>query len=80
MPVTIFQFESGNTESWLTVNDDGTVTYVSENAGWRMARRGMERSESTMSAEEAKERWHTYASDIDKALQEIAATKAGHSN
>lgn len=56
MPVTIFQFESGNTESWLTVNDDGTVTYVSENAGWRMARRGMERSEATMSAEEAKAR------------------------
>lgn len=80
MAVTIFQFESGNTESWLTVNDDGTVTYVSENAGWRMARRGMERSESTMSAEDAKERWQSYASDIDKALKEIAAEKSGRSN
>ncbi|MDX8432844.1 hypothetical protein RFN25_05275 [Mesorhizobium abyssinicae] len=80
MPVTIFQFESGNTEWWLTVNDDGTVTYVSENAGWRMARRGMERSESTMSAEEAKARWFTYASDIDKALQQIAAEKSDRSD
>ncbi len=26
MPKTIYQWENGNTEEWIDVNDDGTVT------------------------------------------------------
>ena len=68
MGIVIFSSESGATETWLVVNDDGSVTFVTENTGWRMARRGMERKESSMTAEEAKERWSSYAEKIDEAL------------
>ena len=27
MPITIFHTETGSTEKWLEVNDDGTVSY-----------------------------------------------------
>ena len=75
----IFSSESGATETWLVVNDDGSVTFVTENSGWRMARRGMERKESSMTAEEAKERWPSYAEKIDAALTILARkhTKGG---
>ena len=39
MGIEIFRHESGATETWLVVNDDGPVTYVTENTGWRMATR-----------------------------------------
>ena len=68
MGIEIFRTESGALETWLDVNDDGSVTYVTENAGWRMARRGMERKESSMTAEEAKKRWPSYADRIEEAL------------
>ena len=68
MGIEIFRTESGAKETWLVVNDDRSVTYVTENAGWRMARRGMERKESSMTAEEAKKRWSSYADKIDEAL------------
>ena len=68
MGIKIFSTESGAVETWLVVNDDGSVTYVTENAGWRMARRGMERKEISMTAQEAKKRWSSYADKIDKAL------------
>ncbi len=44
-----------------------------------MARRGMEASNSTMTAEEAKRIWSSYAEHIEKALAQIAAgaTKEG---
>jgi len=72
MGIEIFSSESGARETWLVVNDDGSVTYVTENAGWRMARRGMERKESSMTAEEAKKRWSSYADKIDEALATLA--------
>jgi hypothetical protein len=71
MPITIFHRESGSTESWLDVNDDGTVTYHTENSGWRMARRGNESSDSNMTPEQAKERWPSCASKIDDALDTL---------
>jgi hypothetical protein len=60
MPITIFHGESGSTESWLDVNDDGTVNYHTENSAWRMARRGNESSDSNMTPEQAKELWPSY--------------------
>ena len=72
MGIEIFRRESSATETWLVVNDDGSVTYVAENTGWRMARRGMERKESSMTAKEAKERWSSYAEKIDEALAILA--------
>lgn len=73
MPKTIYQFESGNTETWIVVNDDGTVTYHKENAGWRMSRRGAEERERVLSADEAKARWPDRAKDIDAAIAELKA-------
>ncbi len=74
MPTTIFHTESGNTESWLEVNDDGTITYHKENAGWRMAHRGIDASEKIITAEEAKKRWPTYANAINEALAVVDKT------
>ena len=68
MGIEIFRRESGATETWLVVNDDESATYVTENISWRMARRGMERQESSMTAEDAKERWSSYGEKIDAAL------------
>ena len=79
MGIEIFRHESGATETWLVVNDDGPVTYVTENTGWRMARRGMERTESSMTAKEAKERWSSYTENFDEALAIVSRkhTKGG---
>jgi len=71
MSVTIYHFESGNTEKWIDVNDDGTVTYHTENAGWTAMRRGVGGNDETMSAEEAKKRWPQHAEEIDKALNKL---------
>lgn len=68
MPTTIFHTESGSTETWLTVNDDDTVIYHKENSGWTMARKGARPHEETMSVEQAKQRWQSYADDIDIAV------------
>jgi hypothetical protein len=69
MPTTIFCHESGNTETRLVVNGDGTVTYHKENAGWKMVRKGIRASEETMSTEEAKKQWPSYADAIDAAVK-----------
>ena len=61
MGIEIFSTENGARETWLFVNDDGSVSYVTENAGWSMARRGIERNESSMTAEQAKEGWPSNA-------------------
>lgn len=69
MPTTIFCHESGNTETRLVVNDDDTVTYHEENAGWKMVRKGAQSKQQTMSADEAKEQWPRYANEIDAAVK-----------
>jgi hypothetical protein len=33
MPITIFHTENGRTETWLEVNDDGSVAYYEEDPG-----------------------------------------------
>ena len=40
MGIERFRRESCATETWSVVNDDQSATYLTENAGWRMARRG----------------------------------------
>jgi hypothetical protein len=49
----------------------GSDALIVENAGWRMARRGLEKADQVMRPEEAKARWPSYAADIDAALEEI---------
>jgi hypothetical protein len=49
----------------------GSDALIVENAGWRMARRGLEKADQVMTPEEAKARWPSYAADIDAALEEI---------
>jgi hypothetical protein len=71
MAITIFHTENGSTEEWLIVNDDGTVTYEKENSGWVMAREGINNRVRTMTADEAKKEWTSYASEINKALAKI---------
>jgi len=73
MPITIFHTENERTETWLEVNDDGTVTYYEENSGLRMMRRGIEPRNRVMTGEEAKADWTSYASDIAEALSAIAS-------
>ena len=46
-----------------------------ENAGWSMSRRGLEKGDLIMTSEEAKNRWPSYAADIDAALAEFEAAK-----
>jgi hypothetical protein len=73
MPITIFHTDDGRTETWLEVNDDGTVAYYEENSGRRMLRRGIEPRNRVMSVEEAKLDWISYARDIDEAAATIAS-------
>lgn len=73
MPITIFHTENGRTETWLEVNDDGTVTYYEENSGRRMLLRGIEPRSRVMTVEEAKLDWTSDAKDIDKAAAAIAS-------
>jgi hypothetical protein len=80
MPITIFHTDNGSTETWLEVNDDGTVTYREEDSDPRMARRGIEPRNRVMSGEEAKADWASYADDIARALAEIATQQSRRSN
>ena len=75
MPITIFHTENGSTETWLEVNNDGTVTYYEENSGPKMLRRGIEPRNRVMTREEAKLDWTSYASDIDEASSVMAARR-----
>lgn len=76
MPVTIFHTESGNTEAWLEVCDDGRVWHHRENSGWTMARRGQEPKDHYYTPEEAKERWARYADKIDAALAQLSGSSS----
>ena len=75
MSIMIFHTDSGSTETWLQVNDDGTVTYHEENSGVRMMRRGIEPRNRIMTGEEAKADWTSYAGDIAKALAAMAVKR-----
>jgi hypothetical protein len=45
-----------------------------------MSRRGLEKGDAIMTAEEAKNRWASYATDIDQALAEIDAAQGRDSD
>jgi ribosomal protein L24E len=75
MPITIFHTENGSTETWLEVNDDGTVTYYEENSGRKMLRRGIEPRNRVVTTQEAKSDWTSYARDIDEASSAIASRR-----
>jgi len=75
MPINIFHIDSGSTETWLQVNDDGTVLYCEENSGRRMLRRGIEHRERVMTVDEAKLDWNFYAGDIVAASAAISSKK-----
>ena len=80
MPISIFHTDSGSTETWLEVNDDGSVTYYEENSGVRMLRRGIQPRNRVMTGEEAKADWACYASDIAQALAAIGSKNGRPSN
>jgi hypothetical protein len=71
MAIRIFRTQRNATESWLAVNDDGTVTYHVENLGTRRRRDGLDERVRTMSASEAKARWPSYSQSIDLAVAEV---------
>jgi hypothetical protein len=75
MPVTIFHRERSSDEEWLEVNDDGTVCHHTENSGWRMTRKGLDKHDDVMSPDRAKALWPQYAADIDRALAQLAAKR-----
>jgi len=75
MPITIFHTENGSTETWLEVNDDGTVTYYEENSGRKMLRRGIEPRNRVVTTQEATSDWTSYARDIDEASSAIASRR-----
>jgi hypothetical protein len=73
MPVTIFHTDDGRAETWLEVNDDGTVTYYEENSGQRMLRLGIEPRNRIMTVDEAKLDWAAYAKDLEEAAAALAS-------
>jgi hypothetical protein len=75
MPIRIFRTQKNLRESWLAVNDDGTVSYHLQNFGSRLMRDGAEEKDGTMSANEAKSRWPLYSRSIDFAVREVVACR-----
>ena len=80
MSITIFHTDSGSTETWLQVNDDGSVTYHEENSGSKMSCREIEPGNRVMTGEEAKADWASYANEIAQAVAAIASKKGRPSN
>ena len=72
MAIRIFRTQRNSRESWLAVNDAGTVTFHVENFGTRQRRDGLDERVRTMSASEAKARWPCYSQSIDLAVAEVA--------
>lgn len=70
MPITIHRASITFATKWVRVNDDETVTYHIEGAGWA-ERYGVTPIDQTVPAEEAKKRWPAYAPLIDDALSKV---------
>ena len=71
MSVSIILKENGNTEERLIIEDNLTVTYHCENAGWVMARKGSQAEYYRYTIEEAKNKWPEKVQAIDRAAQQI---------
>jgi hypothetical protein len=76
MTIRIFRAQRNLRESWLEVNDDGTLMYNLRNFGSRLMREGPELRSRTMSAAEAKLRWPFYSKSIDLAVAEVTSILA----
>ena len=74
MGIRIFRTQRNLRESWLEVNDDGTLTYSLRNFGSRLMREGPEARSRTMCATEARSRWPSYSKSIDLAVAEVTST------
>ena len=68
MPKTISHFEVGVTQTWVVVNDNGSVTLRVDNSRSSEAH--------TLSAGEAIHRWPTLAREIKTAIWEICGEAA----
>jgi len=75
MAIRIFWTQRNGRESWLVVNNDGTVTYHIKNFGWRMRRDGLGDRNRIMGARKAKLGWPSYAKAIDKAVAETGGLR-----
>jgi hypothetical protein len=69
--IQLYHTESCNTEEWLYVNSDGTVTHERENSGWTMSRNGIGSREPVYSIEEAKKHWSSWSDKIDAAVAKL---------
>jgi hypothetical protein len=75
VPKTLRHFEFASSQTWIIVNDDGTVTRRVEAASWLVANGESEvfgPLELTLTADEAKAKWPLLAREIDAARDEIS--------
>jgi hypothetical protein len=77
MGTQIYYRETSVKEEWIDVNDDGSVTHVTENSGWAVERKGIDRRTRKMTADEAKEKWPEHADKIDEAIAKLPDRGAG---
>ena len=71
MSIRIFHHETNAHEEWLSVENDGSLTYHIENSGWLELEVGSCARETTLTAPQAKERWPSYAATIDTAMKKV---------
>ncbi len=75
MVIRIFRTQKNLRESWLAVNDDGTVSHHLRNFGSRLLRDGAEERTRTISASEAKSRWPLFSESINLAVAEVCSCR-----
>jgi hypothetical protein len=68
-PVEIFYSTGGQSESWLTVLDDGTIRYHWDLDGHAFMRDGSQPIDVVIPLEDALRRWPQYKADILKAIK-----------
>lgn len=71
MPKEIYHWENNSSEEWIIVNDDGTVTHELESSGWVAANSGVNNRKQITTADEAKAKWPSHATEIDKAIADL---------
>jgi hypothetical protein len=71
-PVEIFYSPGGQSESWLYVEDDGTLAYHWDLDGHAVLREGSQAINEIIPLEDALKRWPQYKADILKAVEACA--------
>jgi hypothetical protein len=76
MSIQIFYFEGsdGGFEQWLTMGDDGTMTYITSPNRYAFLN-GEEGEYTKLSVDEAKERWPRYSKEIDAAAAQVKSRR-----